>query len=246
MSWTVYLGSALGLVVAALYGHLGVVHARRARVTGLPAAAFATFWLCIAGHAALESAYAIAVALGLPSLDVGVTVLVLKIATGVFGIGGLVLYLLLVYGLSRRVVPLLTLAYATIFAVMLYDYLARVPVDQELRTWYAGLRYLHPEGALHQAVAVLLFLPPLLATIAYLMLLRVSREAPQRRRILATGSGFIVFFGAFLLGWVHERWFWWGLLERLLALGSSLAILWTLDEARHGALLREGEHVADG
>ena len=238
MPGTVYLGSALGLVVAALYGYLGWWHARRVGATGLAGGAFAAFWLCIGAHAALESGWAMAVAASGPALAVGVTVLVLKIATGVVGIGGLVLYLLLVYGFPRRVVPLVVLAYSALFALMLYDYLGRVPVDQELRTWYAGLRYQHPEGALHQAVAILLFLPPLLATVAYLMLLRVSSDAAQRSRIVATGGGFAVFFGAFLLGWVHEKWVWWGLLERLLALGTSLAILWTLEDGRLRTLLR--------
>lgn len=246
MSWTVYVGSSLGLLVAAVYGYLGVVHVRRARTAGLPAAAFAAFWLAIGAHAALESAYAVAAA-SLPlALDVAVTILLLKIATGAFGIGGLVLYMLLVYGFGRRIVPFVVVAYSALYAIMLYDYLSRVPIAIELRTWYAGLAYQHAEGWLHQTVAILLFLPPLLATFAYLNLLRLAEEPALRRRILATGSAFVVFFGAFLLGWVHERWMWWGLLERLLALGSSLCILWTLRVSKDRALLGQGQDVSDG
>lgn len=230
MSATILVGSSLGLLVAALYGYVGLHQARRARSVGLAAGSFATFWIALAIHAAIESAWALWVAFGPApsSLALGITVLMLKIGTGVGGIGALVGYLILVYREDRRVVLPIAVTYMALHALMMYDYLSRVPTGVETRTWYAGLQYAHPAGTLHLVVAVLLFLPPLVATACYLLLLRFARTREQRRRILATGAGFIVFFGGFLLGWVNEHWAWWGLMERLLALAAAAGILWTL------------------
>lgn len=230
MSATILAGSTLGLLVAALYAYIGIDQARRARTTGFAAIAFATFWLAIGFHAAIESGWAMWVVLGEPDLAIGVSVLLLKIGTGVLGIGGLVVYLLLVYGMPKRFLPRIFVAYSALYALMVYDYLSRVPLASETRTWYAGLRYQFPEGPLHNVVAVLLFLPPLLATVAYLFLLRHTEDPSQRSRIIATGSSLVVFFATFLLGWVHERWMWWGLIERSLAIGTSVCILWTLTD----------------
>ena len=227
VEWTLYVGSALGFVVALLYGWLGAHHARRAYATGLAPAMFALFWWGIALHAALESTWALAVALGEPSLAIGVTVLLLKILTGVAAVAGLVLYLLIVYGMPERWAAF-GAVYVGLYALMVYDYLSRVPVAHEARVWYAGLRYQHPVGVLHVVVALLLFVPPFLAAIAYLLLLRYTREPATRRRILATSTSLAVFFAGFLLGWANEHWYWWGLVERLLPIAAGVAVLWTL------------------
>lgn len=225
MSATVLVGSVLGLAVAALYGWLGREHARRATTGGLGPAAFAVFWYGIAAHAAVESLWAVSVVLWTQPLWVGILVLLVKIGTGVAAIGGLVLYMLLIYTGNARAAVGVVLAYSALQSLMTWEYLSRVPLAPELRTWYAGLRYQHPEGAAHDALAVALFLPPLVAAVAYLSLLRVTTDPLQRRRIVATSASLAVFFGGFLLGWVHERWFWWGLLERVLALGAAAGVL---------------------
>lgn len=224
---TVVAGSVLGLVIAVLYGYIGLQQARRATTSGLGPAAFAIFWYGIGVHAAIESIWAIAVVLGSTSLSLGVFVLLVKIATGVAAIGGLVVYLLIIYVGNVRVVVGAALAYSCLLSLMTYEYLARVPVAVELRTWYAGLAYLRPEGLSHDLVAFVLFFPPLVATVGYMRLLKITTAPAQRRRILFTGASLAIFFAGFLLGWVHERWFWWGLIERALALVAAAGVLWT-------------------
>lgn len=223
---TLVVGSALGLLVAGLYAAIGMVQLRRARPAGrLGLRLFALFWLAFSAHALVESVWALSMILARPPLWVGILVLLAKIASGVVAFGCLVAYMLLVYSGRERALVWVGAAYSAILAVVTYAYLSRVPIAQETRTWYAGLRYVEHEGALHLVVVALLFVPPLVATCAYAMLLRVSRDPAQRRRILATSVGFAALFGGLLLGWLNESWYWWGLVERLLPLGASAAIL---------------------
>lgn len=228
---TLLVGSALGLVVAALYAAIGLVQLRRSqrgRRVGL--VLFALFWLGFGLHALVESLWALSMLAAPPPLWVGVAVLLVKIASGVVALGSLVGYLLLVYTGRERALVWVGVSYSAILALVTFEYLARVPIAQETRTWHAGLRYVTPEGTLHLVVVALLFVPPLVASAAYAMLLRLSREPAQRRRILATSVGFAVLFAGFLLGWLNESWYWWGLVERLLPIGASVGILLVLRE----------------
>lgn len=225
---TLLVGSTLGLIVAGLYAAIGVVQLRRSqhgRLKGL--LLFALFWLGFSVHALAESLWALAMLVAPPPLWVGIGVLLVKIGAGVAAFGCLVGYLLLVYTGRERALVWVGMTYSTILALVTYSYVSRVPIAQETRTWYAGLRYLEPEGALHILVVALLFVPPLLATAAYALLLRLAREPVQRRRILVTSVAFAALFGGLLLGWLNESWYWWGLVERLLPIGASVGILLT-------------------
>lgn len=223
---TLAAGSILGLAVALLWAGIALLQLRRASAPGqAPRLYFALFWAGIAARAAIESGYAFLAGLGVATLAIGVTALVLKMATGLAAFFGLVSYLLLVYSGERRVVTYAGAFYVTLAPFVVYAYVSRVPVAVETRTWYAGLAYAEPQGLLHAATVVLLFLPPLACTCCYALLLRVASDAGQRRRILVTSLALGSFFGAFLFGWMNEQWFWWGLAERLLAIGTSLGVL---------------------
>lgn len=223
---TLVAGSLLGLVVAGLWGSLAILQLRRAAAPGQePRRLFAVFWAGIAAHILVESANALAVGLGVTSLSLGLAALLLKMGTGLVAFFGLVSYMLVVYSGDQRVAQWVALFYAALVPFVLFAYLSRVPVAVEARVWYAGLAYVHAEGLVHAVMVVLLFLPPLACTLCYLLLVRVSDDPAQRRRIVLTSLALSTFFAAFLLGWMNERWYWWGLLERLLAIGASLAVL---------------------
>lgn len=223
---TLLAGSTLGLVVAGLYAAIGVVQLRRSRHGRLKGLLlFALFWLGFSVHALAESLWALSMLVAPPPLWVGIAVLLVKIGAGVAAFGCLVGYLLVVYTGQERALVWVGMAYSTILALVTYSYVSRVPVAQETRTWYAGLRYLELEGTLHLVVVALLFVPPLLASGAYALLLRLANGPAQRRRILVTSVAFAALFGGLLFGWLHESWYWWGLVERLLPLGASIGIL---------------------
>lgn len=223
---TLLVGSALGLLVSALYLAIaGIEGARAARSGDVAMSWFAMFWALIGIHALAESTWALSLAFLSVPLTASVAVLHLKILTGVAAFFGLVYYLLVVYTGRRGLLLPLVVVYLAIFFVVTLHYVARDPIGHETRAWFAGLIYANDGATTWPLIVGLLFAPPLFATGAYALLVRAAVDSAQRKRIAVTALGLGAFFGSYLFGWLNDTWEWWGLVERLVALGTALAVL---------------------
>lgn len=225
--------SLLGIALAALYARVGLLVARRAGASGEHAMAFfAAFWIGVAGYGFLDAAWALALAFVDVPLALAVAILHAKVALGVAAFFGLVYYLLFLYTGRRWLLAPVAIAYGAIYAVVEYYYVWREPVGQHLGAWSAGLDYAKESAAFHDAVTLLLFVPPALAAVAYAMLVAVVQQREARRRVAITASSLAVFFASLTLGWLNGRIPWWPVAEKALALGAALAVLWTLSPGR--------------
>lgn len=216
---TLLAASILTLATGLLYAGVGVRYARRARTR--PALAwFALFWFGVAYYGVTEALWSLAVPLADPPLALGVAVLHTKLAVGAAGFLGLAAYVLHVYT-GRAHLRWLAPAYAAIYAYAAYSYVAARPVGQEAQAWRSGLVYANDGGLAGVLANVALFLPPLVASIAYAGLYRRVVDPAQRRRVLAVSLSLAAFFGGLLVGWtLHAAW--WPPVERALALGTVL------------------------
>ncbi|HEX2021987.1 MAG TPA: hypothetical protein VHH36_04695 [Candidatus Thermoplasmatota archaeon] len=214
--------SLLSLAGGALYLAVGASFARLAR--GPSQAAFSLFWFGVGFFGVSDGVFSLAVPLFDPPLAFGLTILVLKSVLGCVGFAGLLYALLYVYTGRRATLPLVV-AYAVVLLLVLASYFAAEPVGQEAQAWRSGLVYARSDAPGGTIAAVLLFLPPLLGSLAYAALWRRASERGQRRRILAVSAAFAAFFGGLLVGWTGLAGAWWPLAEKLLAVGAALVVL---------------------
>lgn len=187
---------------------------------------FALFWISIGTYGLLNAVWTASfLGGGAPPLGVAVAILQLKILTGVAGFYGLVAYLLSIYLGDRRVPQWLAIGYAGIYLVVDLFYQWRVPVGQHAATWGATLDYANPQGPLWGVVVVLLFVPPLLSTLAYAWLYTIVNHRGQKVRVAVISVSLAVLFMGLLLGWLSSAIPAWGLIEKLLAVAANLAVL---------------------
>lgn len=229
MPWTLVLLSALEIAICLGYLRVGAHYARRALESkdAWPAH-FALFWGAFGAYGLSEALWSLAVSAFPIPLEVGVTILHVKVLLACLGFWGLVCYLARLY--TGRDLRVLAGAYyaAALFAI-LYSYEWSQPIGQEVQAWRGGLLYARSDGALGTWAPIFAMLPALAAAIAFLLLARVVQEPAARRRIVRLGAALAVFLGGLSLGWLNATWFWWPLAEKLLAL---VAVLGALDALR--------------
>lgn len=222
---TLAAAATLTVLAGVAYALVGVRFARRARrPDGHAPGLFSLFWFAIAFYGLTDGLWSLAVPLLDPPLAVGVTILMLKTLVGCIGFFGLVYYLAYVYTGHRRWLAPLVVFYAVVYVLVLHSYVAAEPVGQLVQTWRSGLVYANPGGVLDTLAVVALFAPPLLASIAYARLMGKTDDPARRRRILVVSSALAAFFGGLLFGWLGGTWYWWPLVEKVLALGTVLAV----------------------
>lgn len=202
---------------------------RRSREEKQPALLlFAAFWVGVGLYGLAEALWILAWLAGVSSLPVALLVLHLKIVATVGGFAGLVGYLLAIRGVDRRIIGAIFGSYALVLAVVETFYSWRTPVGQEAGSWGMSLVYL--ENATEpwwSMLLVLLFVPPLLASLSYALLLRTTDDPTVRYRIALTSASLFLFFAPLFLGWRAGGFPWWGGVEKglsaLMALGVILA-----------------------
>lgn len=228
---TLLVGSLVGLAASLAYLGIGLrIPAPPSQSARAALAAFRAYWIGLAAYGALDAGWSLAVALGGTDLDVAVVVLQLKVLAGVLAFYGLVFYVGAIYtGSLVRV--LVRGFYAALLVFVIYVYWWRAPLGVVAEPWSAALRYAN-DGAPYTTMVILLFVPPLLAAIAYASLVRHAADAPTRRRIVVVSASLAVFFGGTLAGWLVSGWLWWGLVEKLLALAAGLAVYVALSRPR--------------
>lgn len=231
-SATLVTASLLTLATGVAYALVGMCIARRARAQdGLALGLFSLFWFAVAYYGVTDGLWSLAVPLSDPPLAVGVTILYTKTLVGCLGFFGLVYYLTYLYTGERRLLVPLAAFYAVVYVLVLYSYVQAEPVGQVVQTWRSGLAYARPGTFLGMLAVLALFAPPLLAAIAYARLVTKTDDPRTRRRILVVSAAFAAFFGGLLFGWLGGAWYWWPLVEKLLALATGLAVY---------AVLRDG------
>lgn len=223
---TLVAASLLTLATGLAYGLVGWRFARRAREGGgLPLGLFTLFWFAVAYYGVTDGLWSLAVPLVDPPVAVGVTILYTKTLVGCLGFFGLVAYLAFVYTGTRRLLVPLAAFYALVYVLVLYSYVHADPVGQEVQAWRSGLVYANQGTFLDTLSVLALFVPPLVAAVAYARLVTKTDDPRQRRRIVTVSAAFATFFGGLLFGWLGGSvWYWWPLAEKLLALGAIGAV----------------------
>lgn len=235
-SATLATAATLSIVAGLAYALVGWRFAARAREgAGTPMACFSLFWFAVAYYGLTDGLWSLAVPALDPPLAVGVTILYTKTLAGCVGFFGLVYYLAYVYTGDRKLLVPLAAFYALVYVLVLYAYVAADPVGQVVQPWRSGLVYANPGTFLDTLSVLALFVPPLLAAIAYARLVTKAQDARQRRRILAVSAAFAAFFGGLLFGWLGGSvWYWWPLVEKGLALGTVCAAYLAIRDERPG------------
>lgn len=240
LSPTLAAGSVLTFLAGVLYVAIGVRFARRAAgQRSVPMGSFSLFWFAIGYYGLTDGAWSLAVPLLDPPLAVGVTILVTKVLVGCVGFLGLVHSLAYVYTGNPRVLRPLAVFYALVYVLVLYSYVEARPVGQEAQAWRSGLVYADGGGLLGTLAVLALFLPPLLASLAYAGLYRRAGDRAQRVRIATVSASLAVFFGSLIAGWLGGGWRWWPLVEKLLAIATAVAVVLALRTAASERLASE-------
>lgn len=218
-------GSALAILGGLAYWTIGAHYARRALRSGWPRVLFALFWIGIGFFGVTDGAWSLAVAYGPPPLWVGIAILHLKTLLGVAGFGGFVAFVLYLYRGERA--PLLAVGaiYLGIYALAAWSYVAQRPVDQQMEEWRAGLVYANEGGVVGTVVLALLFLPPVLAAIAYARLAGRTHDVVHRRRVQGTSLAIATFLATVFVAWLLGPAPWWPPVEKLLGI-TTAALAW--------------------
>lgn len=183
---------------------------------------FVAWWLALAACAALEAllgALAYAGVLDVPTL---VTARVLGLLLMCAGLWGLLHYVAFVLTGRRDLLVPLGVAYGAVFAVCVHAVLRAAPLSVGPGAWTLDVRYADPDALLPAHLA--LFVPPLLAALAYGTLAFRLRGA-QRLRVAAL-SGCVLLLFATLFAAERGGGETWAMLSRPpLALAVSAAAL---------------------
>lgn len=234
------LVTAVGLTVpiAVLYLFVG----RRLWRRGDGAAAggwrlFALFWMGMGTWGLVDGLWPLLYVAGLAPFPVAVGLLHLKVLASVAAFYGLVAYLASVYTGRPEAARWLAPAYAGILLATSAFYVWKGPVGQHPGTWGMRLDYaVQDPGMVWWAVVGLLFLPPIVASIAYAALYRLAPGPEARFRVALTSASFLGLFGPVFVAWGLGGAYWWPLMEKLLGLAVAGCILLALHPPR---LLRE-------
>jgi len=218
-------GAALALLCATLFAVAAWRTLDRGKRAAGPLRAFAVFWLGGAGYAGADALWSFAYLAGVDALPVGIVVLQVKIASACASFAALASYLFGVFtGKSRANFPLAA-GYLGLFLAIESYYAWRGPYAVHAGFSGLGLDYARDAPFVWDALLVLLFVPPIVATIAYVSLLRFAPSSRVRRRILLTTGSLALFFGPDLVGYLTGHWEWWDLAERALGLVAGLGML---------------------
>ena len=225
---------ALTVPIAVLYLVVGRILWRRGEG---PAAQgwrlFALFWLGMGTWGLADGLWPLLHTVGLAPFPVAVGLLHLKVLASVAAFYGLVAYLASVYTGKPRAARWLLPAYAAIFLATTAFYVWKDPVSQVPGTWGMRLNYaVQDPGMLWWAVVGLLFLPPILASVAYAALYRLAPGPEARFRVALTSASFMGLFGPVFVAWGLGGHYWWPLSEKLLGLAVAGCILVALHPPR--------------
>lgn len=197
---------------------------------------FALFWYGVGAVNGLQAALATAAYFQDPGVALAFAVWNTRIVLALASFAGLVYYLLVVYTGREGLLAPLVVFYLLTFLLMQAALLDADPQAATVEGWRVGIAYATPLGGpLYTLVVLMFFVPPLAASVAYGLMLRVVRPGPQRRRVLIITASLAVYFAGLTLGYLNVDWPWWGLVENLLGIGAALGVLVALRPAAGAA-----------
>lgn len=226
---------ALGLTlpIAVLYLLVGRAVWRRGASGARSWRFFGLFWLGMGTWGLAEGLWPVLHEMGLAPFPLAVGLLHLKVLASVAAFYGLVAYLVTVYTghprAARRLVPV----YGAIYLATAGFYVWKRPLAQFPGTWGMRFEYaVQDPGMIWWVVVGLLFLPPILASIAYAALYRLAPDPEARFRVALTSLAFVGLFSPTFIAWGLGGAPWWPLIEKLLGLAVAGCILLALHPPR--------------
>jgi hypothetical protein len=241
----VLASALLALPIVGLYGATGAMVLRRLRDTGLPAFGwFALFWIGIGTYGLAEAAWSLSWLAGAQDFRIALVVLHVKIVASVVAFLGLVAYVVLLVTGRRALLKPLVGAYVLLLVATEAFYAWKGPVGQRAGVWGMRLEYVQTSvEPWWTMLLVALFVPPMIAALAYASLARIAADPALRRRIALMALALLGFFGPLLLGWMNGNWVWWGLAEKALSLVTALAGLVAMGDAARSTASLQGRVV---
>lgn len=227
---TLLLGAALDALSLALYWWAGQVVLRTfPRDASRATDAFSMFWYGVGLVNGLQALLNLVAVVRDPGVALAFAFWNTRIALALFSFAGLSYYLLFVYTGKRWLqVPVVVFYIGAFFLMQTWLELSD-PARASVEAWRVGLSFEHVvKGPIYLGVVLSFFLPPLLASGAYALILRVTREPLRRYRIGLVSASLLVYFAGLTLGYLNLEWFWWGLVENLLGIGAAAAVLLAL------------------
>lgn len=185
---------------------------------------FAVWWVGLAIYAVAGASADLTAALGVESLAFFLVVRYAQMIAFCIGLWGLVYYIAYLLTGRRAWRAPLALVYALYYAGILFALTLGRPVGVAVREWGVDLAYAAP-AVDAWVLALLIVLPPLMASATYLALLLAVRSATQRLRIVLVVVGTVAWLLAMLAGAGPSQ-AWWSALPPVLALLAAWSVSW--------------------
>ena len=228
---TLLFSTVFALVSAGIYGYVGwrlgkrVISSSEARLAWW---SFTVWWYGLAATTLIGGFQNLFGAFGLTSLSLFVTAAYINILPACIALWGLLYYLIYLFtGNSRSRLPL-AVFYMIYYVLLVYYTTASIPDSVEVGRWSTTLINRAPlRGPFFVILAVLLFLPQIIGSIAYFTLYFRVTDVTQKYRILLVSGSIIVWFlspYAALAGGLAQH-DWWQVASRLIGLAAALTIL---------------------
>lgn len=228
---TLLFGALLAIVCAGIYYYVGRVLQRRHTTsadTRLAWRLFIAWWYALATTSLFNGLLSLLGYFGVASLPLFTTMTLTNILAVCVALYGLVYYLMYLYTGSRKILIPLSVFYILYYMLLVYFIQARKPIDVEIGRWQASLVYQNQiRGPLFSVAATLLFLPPILGAVAYLLLYFRVENITQKYRILLVSLSIIVWFLSSSLAAFSgfSELDIWQIISRFIGVAAALAIL---------------------
>jgi len=225
VDWWIAAAGVTSLVAAAVYAYIGLRLARRsvAVEARLASTQFTIWWWGLAASVTIAGLLALVAAAGPVSLPIALTAYILMLLIDVALLWGIVGFLIYVYTGQYYLVPL-TGFYGAFYVALLYFVFVQDPTGLVLQGGSVQLVYSAVAPAALTAFVVLaIILPEFAAAIAYLSLLRRTRDPTQRYRIALVGISVLAwFFSALFIPSTTPAW---GLAKSAFQIAAALVTL---------------------
>ena len=228
---TLLFSTLFALISGGIYGYLGwrlgkrVISSSEARLAWW---SFTIWWYGLAVTTLIGGFQNLFGAVGLTDLSLFITATYINIFPACIALWGLLYYLIYLFTGNRRSFAPLAVFYIIYYILLVYYTTASIPDSVEVGRWGTTLIFRTPlTGPFFVILAVLLFFPQIIGSIAYFTLYFQVKDLTQKYRILLVSVSIMVWFlspYAALAGGVvqHDSW---QLVSRFIGLAAPLTIL---------------------
>jgi hypothetical protein len=228
---TLLFSAFFAVISAGIYGYVGwrlskrVIASSEARLAWN---SFTVWWYGLAATTLIGGLLSIFGAFGLTSLPLFVTATYINILPACIALWGLLYYLIYLFTGSRRWLLPLAIFYIIYYILLVYYTTVRIPDSVEVGRWGTTLVYhTPPTGPFFLILAVLLFVPQIIGSIAYFTLYFRVTDVTQKYRILLVSGSLMIWFlspYAAVAGGLsqHDSW---QIASRFIGLAAPLTIL---------------------